>query len=93
MRNIKARPDYPFRFTNTAVTPVTEVTYGRSLYLQPYSVLLRELIYECLREVPANRPTLAGLKSRIKQGIAITEEEGGIDDNWYDIEVPDPETV
>lgn len=58
-----------------------------------YSNTLRNLILECLYEVPADRPSLVDVKTRIKAAIAVLVMRGAAEDKWYDLELPDQPTV
>jgi hypothetical protein len=59
-------------------TPPKGVTYGfhLSAYGDDYSKKLRDLILECLYEIPANRPNVLQLKERVKEGIESSVQRG-----------------
>ncbi|KAI9047476.1 hypothetical protein LZ554_008195 [Drepanopeziza brunnea f. sp. 'monogermtubi'] len=63
------------------------------LQQQNYSVLLKDLVHECLYEIPAHRPTLATLKQTIAAQIALLVAGGAEVDQWFDMETPDPAAV
>ncbi|KAH9216264.1 hypothetical protein DL95DRAFT_407747 [Leptodontidium sp. 2 PMI_412] len=65
---------------------------GTIMY-EAFSNALKDLTEECLFEDPSLRPSLGNLKTRIRAGIAACQNNNLVQDNWYDMEVPDPETV
>ena len=69
--------------------PAKGLTYGANLIPYPYSNALKNLIFECLYEIPAHRPSLLELKGKILAGweIANLECEG---EAWADIQAPEP---
>jgi len=64
-------------------------TYGANLQSYPYSQALKDLIFSCLYEVPAHRPTLLELKAQVMEGWATANQvcEG---EPWADIQAPEP---
>lgn len=69
------------------------ILYGTRLRQQTCSVQLQDLIFECLYERPSHRPTILELKARIEKGILTRTRAGGVLDEWYDMETPDPAAV
>ncbi|CZT00503.1 uncharacterized protein RAG0_08522 [Rhynchosporium agropyri] len=86
------RPHRPFSYTS-ATTGETFVSYGQFLARQNYSGTIKDLIAECLAEIPGQRPGLIELKTRIRDNIALLKANGATSDKWYDMELPDPESV
>ncbi|KAJ5037200.1 uncharacterized protein L3040_007380 [Drepanopeziza brunnea f. sp. 'multigermtubi'] len=63
------------------------------LQQQSYSAQLKDLVHECLYEIPAQRPTLATLKQTIAAQMALLVAGGATVDEWFDMETPDPAAV
>lgn len=85
------RPSQPFNSNRIPAPGPT--TYGHLLQSQAFSNALKDLTEECLFEDPSLRPSLGNLQTRIRAGIAACQNNNLVQDNWYDMEVPDPETV
>jgi len=64
-------------------------TYGTDLIPHPYSNTLKNLIFECLYEIPANRPSLLELKGKIMAGWE-TARDGSEEEEWADIQAVEP---
>ncbi|KAH6711765.1 hypothetical protein BKA61DRAFT_578195 [Leptodontidium sp. MPI-SDFR-AT-0119] len=88
---IDGQPSQPFNSNRIPAPGPT--TYGHLLQSQAFSNALKDLTEECLFEDPSLRPSLGNLKTRIRAGIAACQNNNLVQDNWYDMEVPDPETV
>ncbi|CZT04008.1 uncharacterized protein RCO7_05631 [Rhynchosporium graminicola] len=86
------RPHRPFSYTS-ATTGENFVSYGQFLARQNYSGTIKDLIAECLAEIPGQRPGLIELKTRIRDNIALLKANGATSDKWYDMELPDPQSV
>ncbi|PVH77351.1 hypothetical protein DL98DRAFT_534802 [Cadophora sp. DSE1049] len=85
------KPTRPFDFVNP--DRPTATTFGDRLNEQLFSTTLKNLILECLYEIPANRPTLAALKSKITAVIVSCKAAGFTEDKWYEMELPDEQSV
>ncbi|KAG4422461.1 hypothetical protein IFR04_004362 [Cadophora malorum] len=77
----------------TLMYQVSDTSWDLIITGMDYSNTLRKLILECLYEVPADRPALADLKTRIRAAIALLEMRGAAEDKWYDLELPDQPAV
>jgi hypothetical protein len=69
-------------------------TFGYDMQSAAYSNSLKDLIFECLYEVPAERPSTIELKDRVGFGydIAINFNEANDgSEPWEDFEMPEPD--
>jgi serine/threonine protein kinase len=69
-------------------------TFGYDMQSAAYSNSLKDLIFECLYEVPAERPSIIELKERVGFGydVAINSNEANDgSEPWEDFEMPEPD--
>ena len=69
-------------------------TFGYDMQPAAYSNALKDLIFECLYEVPAERPSIIELKERVGFGydVAINSNEANDrSEPWEDFEMPEPD--
>jgi len=87
------KPYFPGRDI-PGMTPAGK-TYGKKLKDVPYSAELRKTIFECLYEMPANRPSLLTLRGRIEEAFkkARLESPDFKGEPWDDFEQPGPDTA
>ena len=61
-------------------------TYGERIRNAVYSDSLKELIWECLYDRPAHRPTLQQLKKRVTRGLEEAITNNAPQETWTDFE-------
>jgi hypothetical protein len=69
-------------------------TFGYDMQSAAYSNALKDLIFECLYEIPAERPSIIELKDRVGFGydVAINSNEANDgSEPWEDFEMPEPD--
>jgi len=69
--------------------PAKGQTYGANLIPYAYSNALKNLTFECLYEIPANRPSLLELKGKIMDGWEVASRESE-DEEWADLRAVEP---
>ncbi|KAI6710476.1 hypothetical protein JHW43_006981 [Diplocarpon mali] len=82
------RPDYDLNGS-----PARGNTYGPETQIQNYSATLRDMIQECLYEMPALRCRLVDMKTTIRRQINAhfrANNNNHVGEDWEDLEVPEP---
>jgi hypothetical protein len=70
-------------------------TFGYDMQSAAYSNSLKDLIFECLYEIPGKRPSITELKDRVGFGYEVAINSNKADDGsepWEDFEMPEPDS-
>ncbi|KAH9216257.1 kinase-like domain-containing protein [Leptodontidium sp. 2 PMI_412] len=82
-------PFFPTFHLNNA--PPLGWTYGHDLQAYAFSTTLKDLLFECLYEIPSHRPDLLNLKTRIAAAITATlASDKALINPWDDFIPDDP---